>query len=147
MTENANNEGQEAVAIVCERDQGLHSRILRTMIATTLFAAAISVLFSSWQVTSGLLIGGLLALLNHRWLQSSISAAFGVLVSGEKPRITLAKYIFRYLVVGGVAFAAYTLGFASLAAIIVGLCTFVIALFVEALREFYFAIIRREEIG
>ncbi|HEY8228191.1 MAG TPA: ATP synthase subunit I [Pyrinomonadaceae bacterium] len=147
MTENTDNAGQEPVQTVGTRDQGLHSRILRTMIIATLVAVMVSVFFSSWQVTSGLVIGGLLALLNHRWLQSSISVAFGVLVSGEKPRITLAKYIFRYLVVGSVAFAAYALGFASLAAIIIGLCTFVVALFVEAFREFYFAIIRREEIG
>lgn len=145
MTENANNTGESV--LVCARDEGLHSRILRTMIVTTLVGVAASVFLASWQFTLGLVIGGLLALLNHRWLQSSISAAFGVLVAGEKPRIGLAKYIFRYLVVGAVAFAAYTLGFASLAAIIIGLCTFVIALFVEAFREFYFAIIRREEIG
>ena len=145
MTENANNAGESIP--VCTHDEGLHSRILRTMVVTTVLAVTIAVFFSSRQVTTGLVIGGLLALLNHRWLQSSISAAFGVLVAGEKPRIGLAKYIFRYLVVGTVAFAAYTLGFASLAAIIIGLCTFVIALFVEAFREFYFAIIRREEIG
>ena len=145
MTENANNTGESV--LVCARDEGLHSRILRTMIVTTLVGVAASVFLAPWQFTLGLVIGGLLALLNHRWLQSSISAAFGVLVAGEKPRIGLAKYIFRYLVVGAVAFAAYTLGFASLAAIIIGLCTFVIALFVEAFREFYFAIIRREEIG
>ena len=145
MTKNANNTGESIP--VCTRDEGLHSRILRTMIVVTLVGAAFSVLFAPWQFTVGLAIGGLLSLLNHRWLQSSISAAFGVLVAGEKPRIGLAKYIFRYLVVGTVAFAAYTLGFASLAAIIIGLCTFVIALFVEAFREFYFAIIRREEIG
>ena len=147
MTENPNNTGEEPALTVCTRDEGLHSRILRTMIVSTLIGVAISVLFGSWQFTLGLVIGGLLALLNHRWLQSSISAAFGVLVAGEKPRIGLAKYIFRYVVVGTVAFASYTLAFASLVALIIGLCTFVIALFVEAFREFYFAIIRREEIG
>jgi hypothetical protein len=31
------------------------------------------------------------------------------------------------------------------AATIAGLCSFVVALFVEAFRQFYFAIIRREE--
>ena len=130
-----------------DRDGGLYHRILRTMILASVLAVLFSVFFSSWQVTTGLIIGGILAVLNHRWLQSSTTAAFGVLLKGETPRITLGKYIFRYLVVGAITFAAYELGIASLIAILAGLCTFVIALFVEALREFYFAIIRREEIG
>ena len=125
----------------------LHSRILRTMLISTVIAVVISLFFAPWQISTGLLIGGLLALLNHRWLQASISAAFGVLVNGETPRITLGKYLFRYAVVAAVAFTGYQLGIASLVAIIAGLCTFVVALFVEAIREFYIAIIRREEIG
>lgn len=117
------------------------------MILTTVVAVGWSVFFASWQVVTGLVIGGVLALLNHHWLQTSISSAFGVLLKGDTPRLTLSKYIFRYLVVFGVAFAAFQLGIASLLAIIAGLCTFVVALIVEAVREFYFAIIRREEIG
>jgi hypothetical protein len=147
MTQNANNTGDEPVAVNYERDEGLHTRILRTMIVASVLAVLVSIFLGSWQFTTGLVIGGLLALLNHRWLQTSISAAFGVLLNGQKPRMTLGKYIFRYAVVGIVAFAAYKLGIASLVAIIAGLCTFVVALFVEAFREFYFAIIRREEIG
>lgn len=117
------------------------------MVLTTVLAVLWSVFFTSLQVTAGLLIGGLLALLNHRWLQTSISAAFGVLVNGETPRVTLTKYIIRYFVVGMVVFVAYTVGMASLSAMIAGLCTFVVALFVEAIREMYFAIIHREEIS
>ena len=146
MSKNVNHAGDEPVSAV-KRDEGLHTRILRTMILSTVLAVAFSIFFSSWQVTSGLVIGGLLALLNHHWLQTSIAAAFGVLLTGETPRITLGKYIFRYLVVATAGFAAYELGIASLPAIIAGLCTFVVALLVEAFREFYFAITRREEIG
>jgi hypothetical protein len=55
------------------------------------------------------------------------------------------KHAVRYVVVGGAVFAAYQLQIISLAATIAGLCSFVVALFVEAFRQFYFAIIRREE--
>jgi hypothetical protein len=147
MAQIPNSAGEQPVLTLNHRDEGLHSRILRTMVVSTVIAVLISVFLGSWQFTSGLVIGGLLALLNHRWLQTSISAAFGVLINGEKPRMTLGKYIFRYAVVGAVAFTAYQLGIASIVAIITGLCTFVVALFVEAFREFYIAIIRREEIG
>lgn len=147
MSQIPNSAGEELVSTLNHRDEGLHSRILRTMLVSTVIAVFISVFLAPWQFTSGLLIGGLLALLNHSWLQSSISTAFAVLINGEKPRLTLGKYIFRYAVVGAVAFTAYQFGMASLVAIIAGLCTFVVALFVEAVREFYIAIIRREEIG
>lgn len=147
MTQNDSKGRDTPVLSGSERDYRLHSRIFRTMILTTGIAVLWSVIFTNFQVTAGLLIGGLLALLNHRWLQTSISAAFGVLVHGQTPQITLTQYIIRYFVVGVAAFAAYTLGIASLPALIVGLCTFVVALFVEALREMYFAIIHREEIS
>jgi ATP synthase I subunit len=147
MAQIPNSAGEEPVLTLNHRDESLHRRIFRTMIASTAVAVGLSVFLAPWQFTSGLLIGGLLALLNHRWLQTSISAAFGVLVNGETPRITIGKYLFRYAVVGAAAFTAYQLGIASVVAIIAGLCTFVVALFVEAVREFYIAIIRREEIG
>lgn len=147
MTENTNNTGDKPVAVNYDRDEGLHTRILRTMIVASILAVLVSIFLGSWQFTTGLVIGGLLALLNHRWLQASTTAAFGVLLKGEKPRMTIGKYVFRYAVVALVAFAAYQLGIASLVSIIAGLSTFVVALFVEAFREFYFAIIRREEIG
>jgi hypothetical protein len=94
-----------------------------------------------------LLLGGLLSLLNHRWLSSSTAAAFSVVVHGTRPRLKLAQYILRYLVVAAVVFAAYKLNVVSLGATIAGLCSFVAALFVEASREFYFAIFHREEIS
>ena len=147
MTKNPSNTGDKPVEVNYDRDEGLHTRILRTMIVASILAVSVSLFLGKWQFTTGLVIGGLLALLNHRWLQGSTTAAFGVLLKGEKPRMTIGKYILRYAVVGLVAFAAYQLGIASVVAIIAGLCTFVIALFVEAFREFYFAIIRREEIG
>jgi uncharacterized membrane protein len=50
-------------------------------------------------------------------------------------------------VVTAVVFIAYKLGIVSLTATIIGLCSFVVAFFAEALREFYFVIIHREGIS
>jgi hypothetical protein len=46
-----------------------------------------------------------------------------------------------------VIFATVEFDLVSLPAVLAGLCTFVIAMMVEAFREFYFAIIEREEIS
>jgi len=96
------------------------------------------------RVTLGVLLGGALSLLNYRWLHGSVAALLSV-EPGTRPRMSLWKHAFRYLIVGGIVFAAYALNIISLPATIAGLCSFVVALFVEAIRQFYFAIIRREE--
>jgi hypothetical protein len=55
--------------------------------------------------------------------------------------------LLRYIVIAAVIFATYTLDLVSLTAVLAGLCSFVVAMMVEGLREFYFAIIEREEIS
>jgi len=147
MTRTADSKDSNPVLNEISADPGLSVRVFRTMAAAAGVAVSVSVLIAPWRITTGLLLGGLLALINHHWLQGSISAAFRVIVNGETPQLTLGKYFFRYLVIGTTAFLAYKLRVASLPAILAGLSTFVVALFVEALREFYFAIIQREEIS
>ena len=126
-------------------NSGVEVRIFRTMALAVALAVLISLPFGQWRTTVGLLLGGVLSLFNHHWLSSSTAAAFTVLVHGAKPKLKLAQYLLRYLVIATLVFLAYKLNLVSLAATIAGLCSFVIALFVEALREFYFVIIHREE--
>ena len=146
MSQTANNTTPEGVS-VGPVPVGFDARILRFMMAITAIGALVSLFVGSWRISVGLVIGGALAILNHRWLQSSAAAAFSVLIEGQKPRITLAKYIFRYLVIASVVLVVYRLGVAPLPAIVAGLSSFVVAVFVEALRELYFAIMQREEIS
>ena len=129
------------------RENGIDGRIFRSMIVATAIAVVASLLFAQWRVSSGLLLGGILALLNHHWLSGSTTAAFAVLAYGATPRLKLVQYILRYLVLATVIFIAYKLNVVSLAATLVGLSSFVVALFAEAFREFYFAFIHREEIS
>ena len=124
---------------------GIERRIFRAMALAVAISVVASLPFAQWRITTGLLLGGLLSLLNHHWLRSSTAAAFSVVVHGAKPKLKLAQYILRYLVIAVVVVVAYRLNIVSIAATIAGLCSFVAALFAEALREFYCAIIHREE--
>lgn len=121
-------------------------RILRTMTITTVVMVAASLLFFPWRVSAGLALGGALSLLNFRWMRSSMAAIFS-LASTTRPKINIAKYLLRYLVVTAAVLVGYELDIVSLPATIIGLTTFVAGLFVEALREFYLVIAHREEIG
>jgi diacylglycerol kinase len=126
-------------------DSGIDTRVFRTMAIAVALAVIVSLPLAPWRITVGLLVGGLLSLLNYHWLRSSISAGFDLAVHGAEPRIKLAQYILRYFVLAIFVFAAYKLNLVSLPATLAGLCSFVIALFSEAFRELYFAIIHREE--
>jgi hypothetical protein len=125
----------------------LNSRLFCLMAATVILAVVVSLSFASWRITAGLALGGCLSLLNLHWLCSSIAAAFDGAHEGARPRIRLAKYVLRYVVIGLAVFAAYQLYLVSLPATIAGLSSFVVALFAEALRETYFIIIHREGIN
>jgi hypothetical protein len=125
-------------------DGALEMRLFRLMFATAACAVIASTVLAPWRVTLGLMLGGVLSLFNYHWLRTSVAAVFNVGPT-ERPRIKMSRYIIRYFVVGITAFAAYELRLVSLPAVFAGLCSFVPALFVEAFRQFYFAIIRREE--
>ena len=126
-------------------NSGIEKRVFRTMAIAVAFAVVASLPFAQWRITAGLLVGGLLSLFNHHWLSSSTAAVFNVVAHGARPQLKLTRYILRYLVIGAVVFLVYKFNLVSLTATIAGLCSFVVALFVEAFREFYFAFIHREE--
>ena len=84
------------------------------MIVAIILAVGASLLFAPWRVSTGLLLGGLLSLVNHYWLITSTTAAFSVLVNGEKPRLGLIQYVLRYAVIGSVILLVYTFGLASI---------------------------------
>ena len=117
------------------------------MVIATGMAVVVSAVVGPWRVTTGLLVGGMLALLSHRLLKNSAAAAIELSIGGARPRFRLAQFVLRYLVIGAAVYSLYELDLVSLTATLAGMATFVVAIFVEALREFYFAIIQREEIS
>ena len=126
-------------------DDNLEGRLLLSMAVATAIAVIVSVLVAPWRVTAGLFLGGCLSLLNYHWLHSSVAAILNTDLSMQRPRARSWRYLLRYFVVGVTVFAAYQLHLISLVATLLGLCSLVPALFVEAARQFYFAIIHREE--
>ena len=125
----------------------INLRIFRSMLIATGLAVAVFAVIGPWRVTTGLLVGGLLALFSHRWLKNSAAAALELSIGGATARLRLAQFLLRYLVIAALVFSLYQLDVLSLTATLAGMSTFVVAIFVEALREFYFAIIQREEIS
>ena len=123
----------------------VESRVFRSMAIATALSVAVAAFIAPWRVATGLLMGGLLALFSHHWLKNSAAAAIELSTTGGRPQLRLAQFVLRYIVIAAVIVAAYTLDLVSLPAVLAGMSSFVVAMFVEAVREFYFAIIKREE--
>jgi hypothetical protein len=149
----------EPNGLVREADGALESRIFRAMIVVTVGAVIVSAMLAPWRFTTGLMLGGALSLLNYHWLTNSVAAifnlnastfninasTFNVNASTQRPKAQSWRYLFRYVVVAVVVFASFKLQLISLPATLVGLCSFVPALLIEASRQFYFVIIHGEE--
>jgi|GEM_PF-1195683 len=124
----------------------LERRLRRGMFVALFLAVACSLLFAPWRVTTGLLLGGILSFFNHHWLRTSLAAVFGdAAQAGSRPRLSAARYVLRYFIIGLIVAAAYTLDLISIGATIAGLCSFAAAIMIEAMTQLYFAIRYREE--
>ena len=124
----------------------LERRLLRGMCVSVMLAVAISLPLAPWRVTTGLLLGGVLSFFNHHWLRTSLAAVFGnAAEAGRRPRLSAARYVLRYFIVGLVIASAYALDLVSIGATIAGLCSFAAAIMIEAMTQLYFAIRYREE--
>ena len=127
-------------------DGALELRIFRVMIASVVLAVLGSTVLAPWRVTTGLLLGGLLSLLNHHWLRGSIAVLLDPAIAvTRRPRFRILRFVFRYSVIAAAVLIGYELDWISVPATLLGLCSFAVAFLVEAFRQFYFAIIHREE--
>ncbi len=145
MSEIVNGAGGQLIADVGEDPSAMERRIFRVMCWTVALAFGLSALLAPWRVTTGLLLGGALALFNHHWLRTSVAAVFEQAPAGTKPKWTAARYILRYFVIAALVVVAYKFDLVSLAATLAGLCAFVAAALVEGGRQLYLAIVHREE--
>ena len=123
----------------------MERRIFRLMCAAVVVAVALSIFLAEWRVTTGLLLGGVLSLLNHHWLRTSVAAIFDETEAGARPRLKMARYVLRYLVSAAAVVVAYALDLVSLAATIAGMCSFVVGALLEGFMQLYFALMHREE--
>ena len=128
-----------------EDPRAAERRIFRDTCIAAAAAVVVSAGLAPWRVTTGLLLGGALAVFNHYWLRESVASVFGGAQSGRRRKLGAARFVLRYFVIAAFVFAAVRLGLASLVATLAGMCAVVPALLAEGVRQFYTALVRREE--
>jgi len=120
-------------------------RVYRDTFWAALVAVVLSAFLAPWRVTAGLALGGALALFNQHWLRTSVEAVFEGAGAARPPKMRAARYVLRYAVVAALVLLAYQTGVVSLVATLAGMCAVVAGLLAEGFRQFYIAIVRREE--
>jgi hypothetical protein len=106
-------------------------RIWRDIFAVVALAVVAAAIFADLKFMLGLVLGGALALLNYKWLNSSLRAALDA--GGQKaPPGTLIKFVVRWLVIAAIAWAANRTGYFNPVAILAGLLATAPAVAIEA---------------
>ncbi len=123
-----------------------HTRILWIMAIVLVSATIASLIFATWHVTAGLIIGGILSFVNYYWLKFALKSVFEKAVEGEKPKFLVGKYILRYFAIGAVIVLVYLIKVISVAAVIGGLLTFAAAILIESFILVAIHISKREEV-
>jgi len=104
----------------------------RNTIAIVIVSTLSAAVLASARFTLGVGLGGALALVNYKWLQSSVRA---ILATGSEklPPGTRIKLVFRWLVVAAVAYLANRTGYFPAIGIVTGLLAFAGGAIIEAL--------------
>ena len=123
-----------------------HTRILWIMAIVLVIATIASLIFATWHVTAGLVLGGILSFVNYYWLKFALKSVFEKAVEGEKPKFLVGKYILRYFAIGAVIVIVYLIKVISVAAVIGGLLAFAAAILIESFILVAIHISKREEI-
>ncbi|MEP7273185.1 MAG: ATP synthase subunit I [Acidobacteriota bacterium] len=115
-------------------------RIHRNTYLVIALAMLAGVALSNWKMVAGIAVGGVLSILNQRWLRSSVVAILGIAAghaTGAIPRWTVTKFLLRYAVIGTAAGAALWSRKIDLIGFGIGIASIVWAVMIEAGYQVY----------
>ena len=109
-----------------------HRRILWAMLFVAIGGSLLGLAFVSMVFGAGVLLGGILSLVNYFWLKNSLRGVFERAVAGEKPRFLATKYFLRYAAFAVILLAVFLTKTLPIIAVLLGLASFAFAIIVEA---------------
>jgi len=134
---------EDSQSLAFTAPEAIERRVWRNSIAIVVIATIAAAFVTDWRVVLGLILGGALALLNYKWLHSSLRAI--VAASNEKaPPGTMVKFVVRWLVIATIALAANKTGYFDAVAILAGLFVPAGAVMIEAAYVAYKTLRTRE---
>jgi hypothetical protein len=135
-----------ATIVEINTESEIEKRLWWLMIMSLLVSLFFCFFFGNIKFILGFAIGGMLSLVNFRWLQGSIKSLLTTTLKGEPRRFIAFRFFLRFIVTGiAVAIASYS-ELVSVVGILLGLCGFVFAIMLEAFYQIYVHFSRDEEI-
>jgi hypothetical protein len=114
-----------------------HGRILLIMAILGFVGSIAGAMFHSLAFGVGFLIGTGLAFVNYYWLQYSLRNVFANAEEGQKPKLSILRYVSRYLALAAVLAIIYMTGVLPVIPVILGLCTFAFAVVVDGIIRIF----------
>jgi membrane associated rhomboid family serine protease len=111
-----------------------HRGVLTIMAALVALGAILGFVFGGSRFGFGVIFGGVLSFANYFWLERSTRAMFqptALVTSG----LLAAKYVLRYVVIGGILLLVYLTGAFPMTAVIMGLGAFAFAVVIQGLKN------------
>src|SRR5438128_9832876 len=133
----------EGYADALTASQAVERRVWRNILGVLAVAVLIAAVFADLPFLLGLILGGGLALLNYRWLHSSLRAILGT-GNRSAPPGTSMKFIARWLLIAIMAWAANRTGYFDAVGILAGLFAPAAAVMLEAVYVTYKTLVRRD---
>jgi ATP synthase I subunit len=113
------------------RPDAVERRVWRNILGLVALSTVAAIVIVDLRFALGVAVGGGLALLNYRWLNSSLKAILEV-GSEKTPPGTSIKFIVRWLAIAAVAWAANKTGYVDAVGILAGLFAPAVAIMIEA---------------
>jgi hypothetical protein len=114
-----------------------HRRILTLMAFAALLGSVAGFIFVSAAFGFGVLIGGVLSLVNYYWLKRSLKTVFDAALAGEERQSLAGKYFLRYVAFGAVLTVVYLTKTVPVVAVLLGLASFALAIIFEAIIRLF----------
>ncbi len=114
-----------------------HRGILIKMAVVIAVGSIAGFAFFTVKAGLGVLIGGVLGFVNYFWQKHSLKAIFDRAIEGKKTRFLAARYILRYVAIGGALAIIYFTSTVSIYAAIFGLASFAIAVMIEGFTSLF----------
>ena len=124
-----------------------HWRILWMMGLVAFVAGLAGFIFVSWQFGLGVILGGILSLINYYWLKVSLKRLFdNAIAHGVKPRFLAVRYFARYVTLGAVLLVVFLTETIPIVAVILGLSSFALAIVIEGLIRLFSTFFKSREL-
>ncbi len=114
-----------------------HGRILKIMAILGIVGSIAGAFFVTPAFGVGILLGVGLSFGNYFWLRHSLRKVFAEAAEGDKPRLSVLRYITRYVAIAAVIGLIYITGVLPIVAVILGLCSFAFAVVIDGIIRIF----------